>query len=134
MVLLAGMVPLPGERGDDWTANTGYPGPTVDGDEVAIFYHDVRPNIAADALAHSRRQTDAVGRDPWPLDSWPDGPTRYLLCPNDRMLPAVWIRRVVRERLGFEPDEIESGHCPALSRPRELAVRLVGFRMALGVR
>ena len=133
MVLVAGMVPLPGESGDDWTANTGYPGPAIDGDEVAVFYHDVRPDIAAEALAHARRQTDAVGRDPWPLASWPDVPTRYLLCLNDRMFPADWLRRVVQERLGFEPDEIESGHCPALSRPRELAARLEGYRMEAGI-
>jgi pimeloyl-ACP methyl ester carboxylesterase len=132
-VLVAGMVPLPGERGDDWTANTGYPGPTVDGDEVAVFYHDVGPDIAAEAIAHARRQTDAVGRDRWPLDSWPGVPTRYLLCLNDRMFPADWMRGVVRERLGFEPDEIESGHCPALSRPRELAARLDGYRIELGI-
>jgi hypothetical protein len=27
IVQIAGMVPVPGERGDEWTANTGYPGP-----------------------------------------------------------------------------------------------------------
>src|SRR5215208_1603668 len=26
VVLVAGMVPLPAEKGDDWPANTGYPG------------------------------------------------------------------------------------------------------------
>jgi hypothetical protein len=31
------------------------------------------------------------------------------------------MRRVVAERLGVVPDEIEAGHCVALSRPRELA-------------
>jgi hypothetical protein len=35
--------------------------------------------------------------------------------------------------LGLERDEIESGHCPALSRPRELAARLEGHRMELGI-
>jgi hypothetical protein len=34
------------------------------------------------------------------------------------------MRGVVRERLGITPDEIDGGHCPALSRPRELAQRL----------
>jgi hypothetical protein len=28
---------------------------------------------------------------------------------------------VIRDRLGITPDEIDSGHCPALSRPKELA-------------
>jgi hypothetical protein len=36
-------------------------------------------------------------------------------------------RRVVAERLGIVPDEIEAGHCVALSRPAELAARLDGY-------
>jgi hypothetical protein len=35
------------------------------------------------------------------------------------------MRRVVAERLGVVPDEIEAGHCVALSRPRDLADLLV---------
>ena len=31
------------------------------------------------------------------------------------------------ERLGFVPDEIEAGHCVALSRPSELAERLDAY-------
>ena len=38
------------------------------------------------------------------------------------------MRRVVRERLSINPDEIESGHCPALSRPKELAERLDAYQ------
>jgi hypothetical protein len=41
------------------------------------------------------------------------------------------MRGVVRERLGIEPNEIESGHCPALSRPGELAERLEAYREEL---
>ena len=69
--------------------------------------------------------------EPWPLDAWPDVPTRYLLCTQDRFFPAAWMRGVVRERLGITPDEIESGHCPALSRPAELADRLEAYRAEL---
>jgi pimeloyl-ACP methyl ester carboxylesterase len=125
MVLIAGMVPMAGEKGEDWPANTGYPGSTAGADsELEVFYHDVPPAVAAEALARGRGQAEAPGRRPWPLDSWPDVPTRYLLCREDRMFPATWMRGVVRERLGIEPDEIDGGHCPALSRPRELAERL----------
>ena len=134
IVLIAGMVPLPGERPDDWPANTGFErverGPAVDSsDEMALFYHDVPPRIAAVAMSRARWQAEAPGREPWPLDAWPDVPTRYLLCRDDRFFPAEWIRGVVRQRLGIEADEIEGGHCPALSRPRELAERLEGYRM-----
>ena len=40
------------------------------------------------------------------------------------------MRRVVRERLGITPDEMDGGHLPALSRPKELAERLEAYRTA----
>lgn len=132
IVLIAGMVPLPGERGDDWSANTGYPG--ADGaSEAEIFFNDVPEEVAREAMRGGRRQADGIGREPWPLEAWPEVPTRYLLCSRDRMFPPEWMRRVVRERLGIEPDEIDGGHCPALSRPRELADRLDRFRRDAGL-
>jgi pimeloyl-ACP methyl ester carboxylesterase len=133
MVLVAGMVPLPDERGEDWFANTGYE-PVAreqdadDSSEIAVFYHDVPPEIAAEAMSRGRDQAAAPGLEPWPLDAWPDVPTRYLLCRHDRFFPAEWMRGVVRERLGITPDEIDGGHCPALSRPPELAERLEALR------
>jgi len=132
MVLVEGMVPLPGERGDDWSSATGYAGPTAEG-VVETFYADVPPAVVKRVMRRSRSQADAVGRDPWPLDRWPDVPTRYLLCTEDRMFPATWMRGVVRDRLGLDPDEIASGHCPALSRPRDLAERLDTYRADLGI-
>ena len=51
----------------------------------------------------------------------------FLLCRDDRFFPSKWIRAVVRDRLGITPDEIDGGHCVALSRPKELAERLVGY-------
>ncbi|MDW5596407.1 alpha/beta hydrolase [Conexibacter stalactiti] len=132
IVLIAGMVPLPGELGKDWPANTGYPGPNGT-TEIEIFFDDVPAERAKAAIERSRRQADGIGEEPWPLAAWPQVPTRYLLCTRDRMFPAEWMREVVRERLGIEPDEIDSGHCPALSRPRELAGRLEAYRRELGL-
>jgi pimeloyl-ACP methyl ester carboxylesterase len=133
IVLVAAMVPRPGERAEDWFENTGYPGPQGE-TEAEIFYNDVPDGVIAAAAKHTRAQADAPGRDPWPLDGWPDVPTRFLLCRHDRMFPAGWMRGVVRDRLGIEPAEIDSGHCPALSRPEELAERLEAYRRALSVR
>ena len=138
IVLIAGMIPTPGERGDDWSTNTGFTEAaqqsSVDyGDDLAVFYNDVPRELAEEALRHTRRQSDRPGRDACPLDSWPDVPTRYLLCTKDRFFPPEWMRGIVRDRLGIEPDEIESGHCPALSRPQELAARLERYREELGV-
>ena len=59
MVLVAGMVPLPGETGEDWSANTGFESAARDQDldddsEIAVFYHDVPPALAAEALSRAR--------------------------------------------------------------------------------
>lgn len=132
LVLVAGMVPAPGEPGDEWPANTGYPGPEGASEEE-IFYADVPDEVVREARRHGRRQSDAPGAEPWPLDAWPEVPTRFLLCRQDRMFPAEWMRGVVRARLGIEPDEIDGGHCPALSRPRELAERLEAYRREVGL-
>jgi pimeloyl-ACP methyl ester carboxylesterase len=135
LVLVAGMIPRPGETAAEMFASTGYAealasagGPDAAEDAVAVFYHDVPPALAEEALGRGRDQAEAPGTEPYPLAAWPDVPTRYLLCRDDRLFPAAWSRRVVRERLGLEPDEIAGGHCPALSRPEELARRLEAYR------
>lgn len=128
LALVAGMIPAPGESANEMWTNTRYaPAQLGDWNELEIFYHDVHPKLAAEALSRSRRQSDTPGNEPWPLSSWPNVPTRYLLCRHDRLLPEAWARRVVRERLGIAPDEIESGHTPALSRPHELAQWLAAW-------
>lgn len=136
LVLLAGMVPSPGERPEDWPVNTGHEqaqkeqeqrgGPAAD--DVALFYHDVPPDVAAEALRRGRRQSATPGKKPWPLRAWPNVPTKFLLCRDDRFFPAKFMRRVARERLGITPDEIDGSHCVALSRPKELADRLEAYR------
>jgi pimeloyl-ACP methyl ester carboxylesterase len=128
IVLVAGMVPKAGETAEEMFRNTGWQ-PTGLGDSstIAVFYHDVPPELAKQALAHERQQSDTPGAEPWPLAAWPDIPTCAVLGRQDRFFPAKWLRSVIRDRLGIEPDEIDSGHCPALSRPRELAELLVGY-------
>ena len=129
LVLVAAMVPAPGESADEMFANTGYEYPQQeDSSEQAIFYHDVDPAIATEALARGRRQSETPSKEPWPLAAWPDVPTRFILCRNDRIFPAKWLRRVVRDRLGIVPNEIDSGHTPALSHPHELVELLESFR------
>jgi pimeloyl-ACP methyl ester carboxylesterase len=132
LVLVAGMVPSRGESAEEMFTNTGYKQEEQkDPSPRAVFYHDVPPALAAKALSRGRDQSSTPGKEPWPLAAWPDVPTRYLLCRNDRFFPPAWVRRVVRDRLGITPDEIESGHCPALSRPRELVERLESYGAAL---
>jgi len=127
IVLVAAMVPAPGESGNEWWANTGH-AKAIDSDDLAeLFLHDVPPEVASESAHHVRAQSSTPFEDPWPLDGWPDVPTRFLLCRDDRFFPADFLRRVVKDRLGITPDEMDGGHLPALSRPQDLARRLDAY-------
>jgi len=128
IVLVAGMIPAPDETAEEMFANTGWKPVPGYSDMREIFYQDVPEELADEALRRgSRRQSDTPGHEPWPMPAWPAIPTRFILCRDDRFFPATWLRPLVAERLGLVPDEIESGHCPALSRPDELARLLEGY-------
>jgi pimeloyl-ACP methyl ester carboxylesterase len=135
LVLVAPMIPAPGEAPADYWANTRYEEEVRErfDDPIALFYQDVPPELAAEALERGREQSETRMRDPSPLKVWPDVPTRVLLCREDRLFPAGYLRRVARERLGITPDEIDGGHTPALSRPKELAGRLKAFAAQAGM-
>ncbi len=147
IVLVAAMIPSPGEPPGEWWTNTGYEDakreqaerqgwdPDGDFDVMREFFHDVPPEVVADAMARGERdQSGTPFEKPWPLDAWPNVPTKFLLCTDDRFLPAPLLHRVVRERLGIVPDEFDSGHLPALAKPQELADRLEDYANEFGAR
>ena len=132
----SGAVKPPSETGNDYWVNTdhgrAFREPTgQDGGTDAVFYHDVAPELVAEAKRRERHEAETAGLEPWPLEAWPNVPTRFLLCRDDRMFPAEWTRRIVRERLGIVPDEIDGGHYISISRPKELADRLESYRAEL---
>jgi pimeloyl-ACP methyl ester carboxylesterase len=139
LILVAGMIPSPGEAPGDYWMNTGYQPAKLDhveqpegiskedAESIATFLHDVPPDLAAEALKRVRDQSETPAEKPWPLEAWPDVPTKFLLCRDDRLFPADWMRRLVKERLGITPDEIDGSHCVALSRPKELVDRLEAY-------
>ena len=135
LVLIAPIIPAPGEAPADYWARTRYyeePRDRYD-DATALFYQDVPPELAAEALTRGRPQSEARMGEPWPLRAWPDVPTRVLIGRDDHLFPAAFLRRVTQERLGITPDEIDSGHAPALSRPRELTDRLEAYAAGVGL-
>src|SRR4051794_18654819 len=129
LVLVAPMIPAPAEAPADYWTHTDYDREAREhfDDPIALFYQDVPPELAAEALRRSRTQAETRLAEPSPLRAWPDAPTRVLACRDDRLLPLGFLRRVARERLGIVPDEIDGGHTPALSRPGELADRLHAY-------
>lgn len=145
LVLVAPMIPAAGETGGDWWVNTGQPqaaaalarqeGRSVDGelDAEEIFLHDLPSDVRAEAMRHPVEQSGRPFGDPWPLREWPEVETRVLAATKDRLFPLEFMRDLSRKRLGLDPDEIESGHLVALSRPDELVGMLERYRTELGI-
>jgi len=136
LVLVAGMVPERGESPDDWWAGTAYAESGADGtlDTRAMFFHDVPAEVGDEAVRRGRDATLTDLDRAWPLDTVTGVPTRFVLGTQDRFFPPDWLRQVVRDRLGIEPDEVEASHCPALSRPAELAELLLSYLRTAGLR
>ena len=139
IVLVAPMVPAPRETPGQWWSNTGQPdaAPVCDTDgrdpdkpfdPIEVFLHDVDPSTVAASADHVRTQSARPFQDPWPLQRWPDVPTRCVIGSRDRLFPLEFQRHVVHERLGIIPDEIDSGHLPVLSRPQELTGLLLHYQ------
>jgi pimeloyl-ACP methyl ester carboxylesterase len=126
IILVNPMVPAPGESPGQFSESTGLS--HEDFDPVEDFFHDVPADVRAAALAEPEPpQSDTPFAAPWPLAAWPDIPTRVLCGSEDRLFPVDFQRRVVRERLGLDIDVIAGGHLNALSRPAELAERLLSY-------
>ncbi len=123
LVLVAGMIPAPGELFADWWTAAGY----EEGAAEDVFYHDVPAALAAEARQRERDEQARALQEPWPLEAWPDVPTRYVVCRDDRLFPPAWARRHARDRLGLDADEIEGGHYVVISRPRAVAERLLAY-------
>lgn len=125
LVLVNAMVPRPGETAGDWWDNTGQAvaraayaaasgrtGPAAEFDVRTDFFHDVPDEIAEEAFAAPSAGPPAgIFAQPWPLERWPDVPTRFLQGRDDRFFPLSFQQRVVRERLGAGSG---SRRCPAV--------------------
>jgi pimeloyl-ACP methyl ester carboxylesterase len=142
LVLVAPMIPSPGESPGAWWSNTGQTtarrrqderegrDPDAEFDVMTTFMHDVPQEVVAEAFARGEpRQSETPFAEPWPLEAWPSVPTRVLAGRYDRLFPLEFMRRLARERLGIEADVIDTGHLPALSRPEDLVRRLEAYRV-----
>ena len=140
LILVAPMIPRPGETGAAWWTNTGQPdaerglaeqeGRKTGGpfDPTVTFLHDLPPDVAAEANRRAGPQSSRPFEDPWPLTEWPDVTTRVIACRRDRLFPLPFMRRISAARLGITPDEIDTGHLPALARPDALVELLERLR------
>jgi pimeloyl-ACP methyl ester carboxylesterase len=138
IVLLNAMIPRPGEPAGDWWENTGSEPARVAAEEAAgrdpafdlerHFFHDLPADVKAVVLAGEQRgPSERAFADPCTFERWPDVPIKVLVGRDDRFFPADFQRRVARDRLGIDTDEIAGGHLVALSNPTGLADALVNY-------
>ncbi|WP_336157070.1 alpha/beta fold hydrolase [Amycolatopsis sp. VC5-11] len=126
LVFVAGMVPAPGEAPGEWWGNVGFE--SAEGLSVTEqFMADVPAELAEENERRGRDQNSAEYSVPWPGERLPDVPTKVLLFRDDRFFAADLLRRVARERLGEDADEMAGSHLALLSRPDELADRLMAY-------
>lgn len=97
-----------------------YVWPTFEDARYAM-YHDCDVDRARQAFARLRPQATRPFSERWPLDLWPEVPMTFVVCAQDRMGRPDHLRQVARKRFDIEAIELEGGHSPFLSRPRELA-------------
>ncbi|MFD4672667.1 alpha/beta fold hydrolase [Lentzea sp. NPDC058450] len=122
LIYVTAMLPAVGETPGDWWTNTGY----EDSGLEDQFFHDVPPDLVAEAQKRERGMSEASMATPWPLDALPQVPTHFVLCTEDRFFTPTFMRKVVADRLpGVTPVELAAGHCAALSKPKELAALLI---------
>jgi pimeloyl-ACP methyl ester carboxylesterase len=138
LVLLNAMIPAPGETAGDWWGNTGQAealrsndetegrDPDASFDPQTHFLHDLSPDVLALLMSSGDDQpVDSLFQTPFPLASWPDVPTTVLAGRDDRFFPYEFQRRIARERLGLEAEQLPGGHLLALSQPEALVARLL---------
>ncbi|WP_406640136.1 alpha/beta fold hydrolase [Amycolatopsis sp. WGS_07] len=126
LVFVAGMVPAPGEAPGEWWGNVGFE--SAEGLSTAEqFMADVPADLAEENERRGREPNSGEYSLPWPGERLPDVPTKVLIFRDDRFFAADLLRRVARERLGVDADEMPGSHLALLSRPDELADRLMAY-------
>jgi hypothetical protein len=105
----------------DWVGKD----PTTDDAVAAAFlYHDCDDATLEWALSTRRLFLPrAVFGER--LSLAPEIPSTYIVAAHDRTIRPGWQRQMARERLGVEPVELPTGHCPNVSRPDRLAELLL---------
>jgi pimeloyl-ACP methyl ester carboxylesterase len=93
---------------------------TVDpGRAQSVFYHDCEPADAAAAIDRLGPQRSASLTQPVTVASWRTLPSTYILCRDDRAIPAA-LQSVLAQRCGSVV-ELDASHSPFLSMPEAVA-------------
>jgi pimeloyl-ACP methyl ester carboxylesterase len=137
IVFVNAMIPVPGETAGDFWGDTGSEkarraaakrgGYDPEFDPFTYFLHDLPRRVVRELADHEREEAEISLSEPATFEKWPDVPLHVVVGEDDRFFPRAFQARIARERLGIKVDTIPGGHLVALSRPRELARRLLGY-------
>jgi Lysophospholipase len=139
IVFLNAMIPVPGETPGGWWDAVGHGtamrasdlaagrDPNAPFDLETYFLHDLPDDLKAQITQHGGQDTAASFASTCDFAGWPDVPIHVVAGRDDRFFPIGFQRRVARERLGLDVDEVPGGHLAALSHPAEVAQTLLGY-------
>ena len=136
LVLVAPMIPAPGESASQWWAATGQSA----AHEAAVRAAGLTPPLSLEELfyntctAEQRRQATDWDRDqaeapfvqPWPRNAWPDVRTDVIALAEDLLFPPGFVARMAQHRLGLGIGTSPGGHMGMVSHPGELAEAVLG--------
>ena len=144
LVLVNAMIPRPGETAAEWWKTTEQEQARVEAahrsgrspefDLIEDFFHDVPQPVVEEAIRLGEpHQSKTPFAQRWPGDALPDLPTRVLTGRDDRLFPLEFQRRVAKERLDIDIEELPGGHLIALGQPIALAQSLLLDTPQVGV-
>ena len=143
LVFVNAMIPEPGETAGEWWGATGAVeareqaaacgGYTKIFDAATYLLHDVPQKVLRTGPERPREEAEIVFGQPCEFERWPDIPVHVLVGRDDRFFPIEFQRRVARQRLGKEVEEIPGGHLVALSNPEGLTKRLLFYAKTLTI-
>jgi pimeloyl-ACP methyl ester carboxylesterase len=141
LIFVNAMIPKPGETAGAWwgatgaveareqaAASHGYP---TEFDVATYFLHDVPQEVLRTGPEQPREEAGTVFSEACSFECWPQIPVHILGGRDDRFFPIEFQRRVARERLAKEVEEIPGGHLIALSNPKALTERLLAHTNGL---
>jgi pimeloyl-ACP methyl ester carboxylesterase len=129
LVMVAPMIPAPGEVPADYWANTRYEEEVQERyeDDIALFYQDVPPELASEALKRSRGSPRSGWGSHRLLRRGPTSPRGCCSAATTACSPPRSSATRRESAWGSLPTRSMAANTPALSRPKELAERLEAY-------
>ena len=142
LVYLAAVIPEPGvsllERfhaskelfQPDWVGKDPTKDPAL---AERFLFHDCEPRIQKWALTTVRLWASrTLLEERCPLKRMPEVPTLYISATQDRAINPSWWERAAETLLHVKPVRMDAGHCPHVSRPRDVARLIMANYISAG--